>query len=66
MLEYGNAVGQASKATGSGSGGSVDLGAGISHLISDAAARISALPPVALVLLAAVLVLAGLFILKRI
>ena len=66
MLEYGQAVGQASGTTGSGSGGSIDLGAGISHFISDAAARISALPPVALVLLAAVVILAGLFVLKRI
>jgi len=65
MLEYGNAVGQASGATGSGSGGSVDLWVGISHFISDAAARVSALPPVALVLLAAAVVLAGLFVLKR-
>ena len=66
MLEYGNAVGQATGATGSGSGGSVDLGAGISHFISDAAARISALPPAGIVLLAAVVIFAGLFVLKRI
>jgi hypothetical protein len=65
MLEYGQAVGQASGATGSGSGRSVDLGGDITHLVSDAVSRISTLPPVALVLLAAVVVLAGLFVLKR-
>jgi hypothetical protein len=66
MVEYGNAVGQVSGAAGSGGGGrSVDLGVGVTHFISDAVGRISALPPEALLLIAAVAIVAGLLILKR-
>jgi hypothetical protein len=65
MVEYGHAVGQGSGAGGSGAGGgSVDVGADIVGFVSDAVGRISALPPEALLLIAAA-ILAGLFVLRR-
>ena len=65
MVEYGQTVGQGSGAGGSGGGGgSVDVGADIAAAASDAVARVAALPPQTLLVIAAV-ILAGLFILRR-
>ena len=67
MVEYGNAVDQGSKAAGQGSGGgggSTDVGAGAMSFVSDSVDQVAALPPEMLLLLA-VVILAGLFVLKR-
>ena len=67
MVEYGNAVDQGSKAAGQGSGvggGGTDLGAGAVNFVNDTVHQVSALPPEMLLLLA-VLILAGLYVLRR-
>ncbi len=65
MVEYGNAVGQGSGLGGSGGGGgSTDVGAAVANFVSDAAHRISALPPEMLILII-VGIFAGLLILRR-
>jgi hypothetical protein len=70
MVEYGNAIdqstGQAGGAGGGGlgGGGPRDLDGAAVDFISDSVDKIAALPPEMLLLLA-VLVLAGLYVLKR-
>ena len=67
MVEYGNAVDQGSKATGQGSGvgsGGADVGAGAVNFVSHTVDQVAALPP-GMLLLLAVVVLAGLYFLKR-
>jgi hypothetical protein len=65
MVEYGNAVGQGSGASGSGGGGgSIDVGRDIANAVSDAVHQVSALPPEALLLIAAV-ILTGLVLLRK-
>jgi len=69
MVEYGNAVDQGSRAAGGGGGSSVggggaDLGAGAVNFVTDTVHNVQALPPEMLVLLA-VVILAGLYVLKR-
>ena len=67
MVEYGNAVDQGSKAAGQGSGvgsGSADLGAGAVNFVNNTAHEVAALPP-GLLLLLAVVILAGLYFLRR-
>jgi hypothetical protein len=69
MVEYGNAVDQGSRAAGGGGGSSVggggaDLGAGAVNFVNDTVHNVQALPPEMLVLLA-VVILAGLYVLKR-
>jgi hypothetical protein len=69
MVEYGNAVDQGSRAAGGGGGsgvggGGADLGAGAVNFVNDTVHNVSALPPEMLLLLA-VVILAGLYFLKR-
>lgn len=66
MVEYGNGVGQVSGVGGGGGqpGGSGDVGAQAFELVTNTVDRIAALPPEMLVLLA-VVILAGLVVLKR-
>jgi hypothetical protein len=69
MVEYGNAVDQGTSHAGDrGSagfgGGSTDVGAGAMNFVTDTVDQVAALPPEMLVLLA-VVILAGLYVLKR-
>ena len=64
MVEYGNGVGQATGAAGSGGGGSMDAGAAFGQFISDTVDNIAALPPTTL-FLAVVVIVIGFIILKR-
>ena len=67
MVEYGNAVDQGSKAAGQGSGvgsGGADLGAGAVNFVNDTVDQVAALPP-GMLLLLAVVILAGLYFLRR-
>ena len=64
MGEYGQIVGQGSRAAGGRGGGSQDLGAQIADVISDLIDRIAALPPEVLVVGAAV-ILGGLLVFRR-
>jgi hypothetical protein len=65
MVEYGNAVDQGSKAAGQGSGsGGTDVGAGAMNFVSHTVDQVAALPP-GMLLLLAVVILAGLYFLKR-
>jgi len=67
MVEYGNAVDQGTGAAGGGNGigsGGADLGDGAVRFVNDTVHQISALPP-GMLLLLAVLVLAGLYVLRR-
>ena len=69
MVEYGNAVDQGSRAAGGGGGSSVggggaDLGAGAVNFVNDTVHNVRALPPEMLLLLA-VVILGGLYFLKR-
>lgn len=65
MIEYGHGVGQGTGATGGRSGGgSTDLGGEAVNALADVVDRVAALPPEMLVVLLLV-VLAGLFVLKR-
>lgn len=67
MVEYGNATEQGSGQLGGGTsvnGGPGDMGAAAVRWVGDSVDTIAALPPETLLLLA-VIVLAGLFVLKR-
>ncbi len=65
MLEYGNGVGEMSGQAGGGSGGaSMDVGASLGQLVTDASNTISTTPPGILVL-GLVVVVVGLMMLKR-
>ncbi len=65
MVEYGQGIGQVSGQGGSGGqGGGGDMGAAAADFVSSAVDRVAALPPEGLLLLA-LAILAGLFILKR-
>jgi hypothetical protein len=69
MVEYGNAVDQGSRAAGGGGGsgvggGGADLGAGAVNFVNDTVHNVQALPPEMLLLLA-VVILGGLYFLKR-
>jgi hypothetical protein len=67
MVEYGNAVDQGGRAVGGGGsvgGGGADLGAGAVNFVNDTVRNVQALPPEMLLLLA-VAILAGLYVLKR-
>jgi hypothetical protein len=68
MVEYGNAVDQGSRAAGGGGNGvgsgGADLGAGAVNFVNDTVHQVSALPP-GMLLLLAVVTLAGLYLLRR-
>ena len=67
MVEYGNAVDQGSRAAGGGGsvgGGGADLGAGAVNFVNDTVHQVQALPPEMLLLLA-VVILTGLYVLRR-
>ena len=64
MAEYGNGVSQSTGGGGSQGGQTVDAGAAIGQMVTDAVDTLSALPPMTLLLGVVVLVI-GLVILKR-
>lgn len=66
MLEYGNGVGQGAGRVsgGGGGGGSTDMSAQIGRAVNDSIHTLSTLPPAALLGLV-VLVVIGLWVLKR-
>ena len=68
MVEYGNAVDQGSRAVGGGGNGvgsgGADLGAGAVNFVNDTVHQVSALPP-GMLLLLAVVTLAGLYFLSK-
>ena len=66
MIEYGNGVGEVAGQSGGGSSGaSVDVGASLGQLVTDASNTISTTPP-GLLLLGLVLVVVGFMMLKRV
>jgi hypothetical protein len=69
MVEYGNGVsqgaGQVSGGSGGGGGGSLDVGREVGNWVSSAAHTIQTMPPAELLFIAVVLVL-GLFVVKRV
>jgi len=67
MAEYGEGVGHATgagKAIGGGSGGSQDLGAGVSALMHNAVHTVQVMPPEQLLLLVVVFLLGLVFLRK--
>ncbi len=70
MLEYGHGVSTGSEVAGGGGGGGIDAGGNFfamaSGFVNDTAQVVSGLPPVVLAAGAAVLVLAGLLVLRRV
>ncbi len=66
MVEYGNAAGQVSGHAGGGvgGGGPTDVGAAAVNALADTFDKIAALPP-EMLLIGTILILAGLFVLKR-
>jgi hypothetical protein len=65
MVEYGNGVGQATGGSGGSNGaGTIDAGAAIGQMVTDAVDTVAALPPTTL-LLGLVVVIVGLMLLKR-
>jgi len=65
MLEYGNGVGQVAGGSGGNSGSSVDVGASLAQMVNDSAQTISTMPPATL-LAGLVIIVLGLFVLKRV
>ena len=67
MVEYGNGVSQGTGIAGGGGGGggNVDLGVEVGRWVDSAAHTISTMPPAQLIFIAFVLI-AGLFVLKRV
>ena len=68
MVEYGNGVGQATEVAGGGGGHAaqnLDAGAAFGQFISSSVHTISTMPPAQLIFIAFV-VIAGLFVLKRV
>ena len=67
MFEYGSGVGEVSGQAGGGSGGgaSMDIGASLGQLVTDASHTISTTPP-GILLLGLVVVVAGFMMLKRV
>lgn len=64
MVEYGNGVGEvAGRSGGTSGGGGADMGAALSHFVTDSAHTISTMPPAALV--AGFVAIIGLMLLKR-
>ena len=64
MAEYGQGVGQSTGGGGSGGGQTVDAGAAIGQIVTDAVNNVAALPP-STILLGFVVLVIGLLILKR-
>ena len=67
MVEYGNGIsnGGAGQVSGGGAGGgAVDVGASIGHWVTSTVATVSAMPPLELAAIAAV-VIVGLILLRR-
>jgi hypothetical protein len=66
VFEYGSGVGEVSGQAGGGSGGaSMDVGASLGQLVTDASNTISTTPP-GILLLGLVLVVVGFMMLKRV
>ena len=66
MVEYGNGIGQGPAGqSGGGGGGGGDLGAELMNVATGAVDTVARLPTEQLVLLAAAVILIGLFVLKR-
>jgi hypothetical protein len=69
MVEYGNGVSQVAGQAGGGAGTggrSMDVGASVGQFVTDSAHTISTMPPVALALLAVVILVLGALVLKRV
>jgi hypothetical protein len=65
MLEYGNGVGQVAGGSGGNGGSSADVGASLAQMVNDSAQTISTMPPATL-LAGLVIIVLGLFVLKRV
>ena len=66
MVEYGNGVGEVAGRSGGGGGGQApDVGATLANMVNDSVTNLSALPPAALILLGAVVIIVGFMLLKR-
>jgi hypothetical protein len=66
MFEYGSGVGEVAGQSGGGSGGaSMDIGASLGQMVTDASNTISTTPP-GILLLGLVLVVVGFMMLKRV
>lgn len=66
MVEYGNGIGQGPAGqSGGGGGGGGDLGAELMNMATGAVDTVTRLPTEQLILLAAAVILIGLFVLKR-
>lgn len=65
MLEYGNGVGEVAGRSGGGGGTSADVGASLGQFVNDTAHTLSTMPPATL-LAGLVIVVVGLFVLKRV
>ena len=68
MAEYGEGVGNATgvgNTLGGGTGGTQDLGAGVSAFLNDAAYTVQVMPPEQLLLLIVVVALAGFVFLRK-
>jgi hypothetical protein len=65
MVEYGETIGRGpAGGTGSGGGGSVDVGGELTAALSDVVDRVAGLPPEVLLVLGVIL-LGGLLVLRR-
>jgi hypothetical protein len=67
MVEYGNGVGQVAGRAGGGggSGRATDVGAALSQVVNDSMTTLGTLPPAVLLLLAAVVLVLGWVLLKK-
>ena len=65
MVEYGNGVGQVAGRSGGTGGQAPDVGATLSQMVNDSMTTLSGLPPGVLLLLGAVVLVLGFFLLKR-
>jgi len=65
MVEYGNGVGQVAGGSGGGGGQAPDMGATLSQMVNDSVTTLGTLPPAALLLLGAVVLVLGWILLKK-
>jgi len=65
MVEYGNGVGQVAGHSGGGGGQATDVGAALSQMVNDSVTTLGTLPPAALLLLGAVVLVLGWILLKK-